>query len=143
MSQRANQWLIILAGVIGGSWLLIALVADAAVVVRENGWLQLPADPTFQHKIGELLVAVPLFLAAYFSNVRPAGWVSHFIRRSWPLTAVGGLLNLLAWVGTTERAPWTEPNRLWFMFLFFVGLAGPPLVRAFLSRRKDQFRRVV
>ena len=142
MNRQANTWIIIIAGVVGGSWLVSALVADAAGVVRGEGWSRLPADPTFQHKIGELLVAVPLFLAALYSTFRQAGWVSHFMGWAWPITISGGLLNLMAWLGTADRAPWSEPNRLWFMALLLAGLVGPPLIRAVVSRRRTQFQRL-
>lgn len=141
MNRQANLWMIIVAGIVGGLWLLFALVTDAAEVVREEGWSRLPADPTFQHKVGELMVAVPLFLAALYGTFRPAGWVSYFIGWAWPITIFGGFLNFLAWLGTAERAPWSEPNRIWFMALLLAGLIGPPLIRAVLSRRRTQFQR--
>ncbi len=130
-----NFWVMAAAGLFAGAWLLWAMVEAAAPVVREGGAAALAADPTFQHKLGELMVAVPLFMAALLSPIRSGPSIARFLRRAWPLTILGGALNLVAWFGTADRAPWTEPNRLWFMLLVVVGLIGAPLLARAFERR--------
>lgn len=134
--RPGNFWVMVIAGVLGGGWLLAALISDAVGVVAQKGVGRLPFDPTFQHKVGELMVAVPLFLAALFSPIRPKGWIAHNLLLWWPVTIAGAALNFLAWMGTADRAPWTEPNRLWFMLLVVVGMLGPVSIRAQLNREK-------
>lgn len=136
--RPGNFWVMVIAGLCGGGWLMFALISDAAVVVAQEGIGRLPFDPTFQHKVGELLVAVPLFLAALFSSIRPKGWIAHNLLLSWPVTIVGGALNAMAWMGTADTAPWNEPNRLWFMLLAVIGLVGPTAIRALLNREKSR-----
>jgi hypothetical protein len=131
----ANFWVMAVAGLFGGAWLLAALVVEAAPVVERRGWAALPFDPTFQHKIGELMVAVPLFLTALFSPVWPIERLLTWVERTRLVTAIGAGLNLLAWATSGERQPWTDVFRIWCLVLVAAGLVGPSLVKALLVRQ--------
>ncbi|WP_309630160.1 hypothetical protein [Brevundimonas sp.] len=69
-----------------------------------------------------------MFLTALFSRTHPYRSVANGLMQAWPITIVGAALNLLAWINTMDRAPWTELNRLWFAGLVVVGIAVAPLV---------------
>ncbi len=130
---KLNFWFMAVVGVVAGGvlgWMLYLAALEAA----SGGLVAIISNATVQHKVGELMIAVPLFLTALFSRTHPHRSVAHALMRAWPLTIVGAALNLLAWIDTMDRAPWTELNRLWFAGLVVVGLAAPPLIASAMRR---------
>jgi len=131
---QINFWFMAVVGIAAGAllgWMLYLAVVETAA----GGPAAVLASATVQHKVGELMIAIPLFLTALFSRVRPRRSVAKGLMRAWPVTIAGAGLNLLAWVNTVEAAPWTEFNRLWFAGLVVVGVLAPPLIASALRRR--------
>lgn len=131
---QINFWFMAVVGIAAGlllGWMLYLAVVEASV----RGPAGIAASATVQHKVGELMIAIPLFLTAMFVRVRPRSSVAKGLMRAWPVTIMGAGLNLLAWFNTIEQAPWTEFNRLWFAGLVVVGVVAPPLIASALVRR--------
>ncbi len=131
--RELNFWFMAAAGAAAGivlGWMLYLAVVHAA----SGGLVAVVSDATVQHKVGELMIAVPLFLTALFSRTQPYRSVAKGLMQAWPITIVGAALNLLAWINTMERAPWTELNRLWFALLVVVGIVAAPLIASALRR---------
>lgn len=130
---KLNFWFMAVVGVVAGAllgWMLYLAVLEAA----SGGPVAIISNATVQHKVGELMIAVPLFLTALFSRTQPHRSVANGLMRAWPITIVGAALNLLAWINTMERAPWTELNRLWFAGLVVVGIVAAPLIASGMRR---------
>ncbi|MGV8928527.1 MAG: hypothetical protein ACOH1E_02145 [Brevundimonas sp.] len=129
---QINFWFMAVVGLAAGAllgWTLYLAIVDAG-----PGGPEVLASATVQHKVGELMIAIPLFLTALFTRVRDHRSVAKGLMRAWPVTIVGAALNLLAWFNTIESAPWTEFNRLWFAGLVVVGVMAPPLIASALRR---------
>lgn len=129
---QINFWLMALVGLAAGAllgWTLFLAVVDAG-----PGGPAGMASATVQHKVGELMIATPLFLTALFTRVRDRRSVAKSLMWAWPVTIAGAGLNLLAWFNTIESAPWTEFNRLWFAGLVVVGVVAPPMIASLLRR---------
>lgn len=130
---QINFWFMAVVGIAAGAvlgWMLYLAVVEAAA----SGPSAVMTSATVQHKMGELMIAIPLFLAALFTRVRDRRSVATGLMRAWPVTLVGAGLNLLAWFNTAEAAPWTEFNRLWFAGLVVGGALAPPLIASALRR---------
>ncbi|MDI6624599.1 MAG: hypothetical protein QME55_07700 [Brevundimonas sp.] len=130
---KLNFWFMAAVGVLAGAllgWMLYLAVVEAA----SGGPVAIISNATVQHKVGELMIAVPLFLTALLSRTHPYRSVANGLMRAWPITIVGAALNLLAWINTMERAPWTELNRLWFAGLVVVGIVAAPLIASAMRR---------
>ncbi len=134
MTKRMlNFWFMAVAGVAAGvvlGWMLYLAVIKAA----SEGPVAVVSDATVQHKVGELMIAVPLFLTALLSRTQPYRSVAKGLMQAWPITIAGAALNLLAWINTMDLAPWTEPNRLWFALLVVVGIVAAPLIASAMRR---------
>ena len=131
--RKLNFWFMAVAGVAAGivlGWMLYLAVVNAA----SSGLVAVVSDATVQHKVGELMIAVPLFLTALFSRTQPHRAVAKGLMAAWPITLVGAALNLLAWINTMDRAPWTELNRLWFALLVVVGVVAAPMIASAMRR---------
>lgn len=130
---KLNFWFMAVVGVVAGGvleWMLYLAVLEAA----SGGPVAIISNATVQHKVGELMIAVPLFLTALFSRTHSYLRVANALMLAWPLTIVGAAMNLLAWIDTMDRAPWTELNRLWFAGLVVAGLVAPPLIASSMRR---------
>lgn len=127
-----------LAGIPAFIWLLIELIRVFSEVVNRSGILSVPLDGVIQHKVGELMVATPLFMLLLLSNKWSKERIFALANRSRIIIIVGGLLNGLAWYSLRERAAWNSFFRIWCLVLLFVGLFGAQIVKWLVSRAKER-----
>lgn len=129
MSRRLRYWLLLIIGALGAAWILWTLGLAVGETAANDGLGGLPASPVIQHKIGELMIVGPLWLAALMQTTKP---VSGFLLRTWPVALIGAGLNALAW--WNALGPWTDLNRLWFAGLVVIGVVAPPALARLLRR---------
>ena len=67
-NPKLNFWLMTLAGIPAFIWLLVELIRSFLEVLKLSGISSVPLDSVIQHKVGELMVATPLFLILLLSN---------------------------------------------------------------------------
>jgi len=127
-----------LAGIPAFIWLLIELIRVFSEVVNRSGILSVPLDGVIQHKVGELMVATPLFILLLLSNKLSQQRIFALANRSRIIIIVGGLLNGLAWYSLREREAWNSFFRIWCLVLLFVGLFGAQIVKWLVSRAKER-----
>jgi len=136
MSKTAKPlrfWIMLAAGAFAFTILMFSLTDYLHAYLGHAGPIGLLKAPIIQHKVGELLIAIPLFLTALTLSIWPAERVATNLRGAWPMWGLGAALNLLAWVGYS--LPWTDANRLWFALLAVAGLAGPPLLARLITSK--------
>ena len=73
--RRLNFWIMVLAGVPAFIWLVAELVRVSLEVWGRSGVWSLVSDGVVQHKVGELMVAVPLYLL-FELGIVVASWLS-------------------------------------------------------------------
>ena len=112
-----------LAGVPAFVWLLAELARAFFEVVGRSGIASVPFDGVIQHKVGELMVATPLFLVLLLGGRWPERALA-LARGTRAVMIVGGLLNGLAWYSLREREAWHSFFRVWCLVLLVVGLFG-------------------
>jgi hypothetical protein len=127
-----------LAGIPAFIWLLIELIRVFSEVVNRSGILSVPLDGVIQHKVGELMVATPLFMLLLLSNKWSKERIFALANRSRIIIIVGGLLNGSAWYSLREREAWNSFFRIWCLVLLFVGLFGAQIVKWLVSRAKER-----
>lgn len=132
--SRTNVWIMTAVGLAGMAWLLWDFRVKGAAIMGNDGVAGFIAHATFQHKLGELFIFLPLFVAAMLAEGRSWAAARHWLWRTWPATILGSALNLLAWMNSSAL-PWHDPNRLWFGFLVLAGLVASPLLIRLGDRR--------
>ena len=132
--RKLNYWIMVLAGVPAFIWLIAELARAFVEVVNRSGITSLPFDGVIQHKVGELMVATPLFLLLLLSNRWPKGNLLALVNRTRIIMIFGGLLNGLAWYSLREREAWDSFFRVWCLILLFVGLLAPQVAKRLIGR---------
>lgn len=115
-------WLMSLIGAIAFVWMFAELGRVFLEVVNRSGVSAIPLDGVIQHKIGELMVSVSLFLVVLLSYVWSKERLFTFASRLQIVMIVGGLLNGIAWYGLRERESWDSFFRIWCLIILVVGL---------------------
>ena len=133
-NRKLNYWLMVVVGVPAFIWLLVELVRVLLEVSRRSGFSSVPFDGVIQHKIGELMVAAPLFLILLLSNKWPREKVLALANRTRLMMIAGGLLNGLAWYSLRERMTWSSFFRVWCLILLFAGLFGSQIARWVINK---------
>jgi len=136
MSNTAKPlrfWIMLAAGAFAFTILMFSLTDYVHAYLGHAGPIGMLRAPVIQHKVGELLIAIPLFLTVLTGAIWSADRVAANLKGSWPLWGLGAALNLVAWAGST--LPWTDPNRLWFALQAIVGLAGPLLLARLITSK--------
>lgn len=134
-AKPVNWWIMVAAGLFATTFLLKDFVVHAHLAFARNGAMGLLTSSTMQHKVGELLIGAPLFMTALMRQVWPAERLVANLKAAWPLMLIGSALNILAWLGSA--APWSDVNRLWFLFLVVVGVVAPPLLLRMLGKNGE------
>ena len=114
------------------AWMVVELLRVTWNVGRGAGIGAIALDGVVQHKVGELLVALPLIAVAVLSNVWTKERLLVLIRRTQLLMLGGGMLNGLAWLSLRDRVDWAW----WCVLLLAAGLLGPWLTRMIAERSK-------
>ena len=127
-----------LAGIPAFIWLLAELIRVFSEVVNRSGILFVPLDGVIQHKVGELMVATPLFLLLLLSNKWSKERIFALANRTRIIMIVGGLLNGLAWYSLGDREAWDSFFRIWCLVLLFVGLFGAQIAKWLVSWAKER-----
>ena len=133
-NQKLNFWLMVLVGVPAFIWLLVELVRVLSDVIARSGVSSVPSDGVIQHKIGELLVATPLFLILLLSNKWAKDRVLALAAKTRLLMIAGGLLNGLAWYSLRDRLAWSSFFRVWCLILLAAGLFGSQIATWVLNK---------
>lgn len=134
--QKFNFWLMSLVGIAAFTWLLIELIRVFFEVVNRSGVSSIPLDGVIQHKIGELMIGVSLFLILLLSNKWTKEKVFVFANRTQIIMIIGGILNGLAWFSLRERESWDSFFRIWCLILLFVGLFGSQIAKLITNKAK-------
>ncbi len=92
-----------LIGIPAFIWLLVKLIKVFLEVTNRSGISSVPLDGVIHHKIGELMVSVPLFLILLLINKWSKEEVFTFINRIQVVMIIGGLLNGLAYFSLRGR----------------------------------------
>lgn len=70
MNKRAiNFWIVLVAAVIAFGWMIAELLRVFFEVKTQSGVSAVPFDGVIQHKVGELMVAVPFIVIIALSNL--------------------------------------------------------------------------
>jgi hypothetical protein len=128
-NQKLNFWLMSLVGLPAFVWLIAELIRVFFEVVNRSGFLSVPFDGVIQHKVGELMVGVPLFLILLLDNKWSKERTLALADQMQGWMIVGGLLNGLAWYSLREREAWNSFFRVWCLILLFVGLFASQIAK--------------
>lgn len=135
MNKRAlNFWFLLIVGIIAFGWMIAELLRVFFEVESRAGLRAVPFNGVIQHKIGELMVAVPFLAALVLSNVWSREKVFSFIRRTRFVMIAGGLLNALAWSSLRETVGADSFLRIWCLVIFVFGLTGSWLLMRLVGR---------
>jgi len=134
--QKIMFWLMSLVGILAFGYMLAELGRVFLEVVNRSGVSAIPLDGVIQHKIGELMVSVPLFLVVLLSYVWSKERLFTFASRLQIVMIVGGLLNGIAWYGLRERESWDSFFRIWCLIILVVGLFGSQTAKWLVSKTK-------
>lgn len=135
MRNRALSFrLMTLVGVPAFIWLFAELARVLAEVARRSGPSGIPFDGVVQHKVGELMVAAPLFGILLLGNRWPREQVLRLVDRTRLVMLLGGVLNGVAWYTLREPMVWSSFFRLWCLILLIVGVSGAEIARWLLNR---------
>ena len=138
MNKRAvNFWLVLVIAVIAFGWMIAELVRVFFEVKTQSGVSALPFDGVMQHKVGELMVAVPFIAVVALSNLWTREKVFSLIKQVQVVMIAGGLLNILAWYSLRERIGADSFLRIWCLIIFVFGLIGSWLL-AWMAHRTNQ-----
>jgi hypothetical protein len=137
--QKIMFWLMLLVGIIAFVWMFAELGRVCLEVVNRSGVWSIPLDGVVQHKIGELMVSITLFLVLLLSYVWSKDRLFAFANRMQIVMIVGGLLNGLAWYSMRERADWDSFFRIWCLIILVVGLFGSQIAKWLVSKTKRIF----
>ena len=136
--RRLNFWIMVLAGVPAFIWLAAELVRVSLEVWGRSGVWSLAGDGVVQHKVGELMVAVPLYLLLLLANRWPVDKVSALANRTRIVMIAGGVLNAVAWYSLRDREPWDSFFRIWCVILLLVGLFGSQIAKWVTARTRPR-----
>ena len=132
-NPKLSFWLMTLVGVPAFIWLLAELVRAFLEVIDRSGVPSVPFDGVIQHKVGELMVAAPLFVTLLLATRWPKERAYALATRARVIMIVGGMLNGLAWYSLRERVAWDSFFRVWCLVLLFVGLFGSRIAKRWVS----------
>ena len=119
-------------------WLLVELIRVFLEVTNRSGVSAVPLDGVIQHKIGELMVAAPLFVLLLLANKWSKEKLFTFINRTQVVMIIGGLLNGLAYFSLRGRETFDWFFQVWCLILLVVGLLGSPIARWFVRMTKEK-----
>ncbi len=125
-----------LIGAVAFVWMLAELGRVLLEVVNGSGVSAIPLDGVVQHKIGELMVSISLFMVVLLSYVWSKERLFTFASRMQIVMIVGGLLNGIAWYGLRERESWNSFFRIWCLIILVVGLFGSQIAKWLVSKTK-------
>lgn len=129
-------WLMSLVGTIAFVWIFAELGRVFLEVINRSGISAIPLDGVVQHKIGELMVSVSLFLVVLLSYVWSKERLFTFASRMQIVMIVGGLLNGIAWYSLRERESWDSFFRISYLVILVVGLFGSQTAKWLVSKTK-------
>ena len=136
--QRLNFWAMALIGTPAFIWMLAELIRVFSEVTNRSGVSSVPFDGVIQHKIGELMAAVPLFLILLLTNIWSKEKIFTLINRMQVVMIIGGLLNGLAYFSLLGRETFDWFFQVWCLILLVVGLLGAPFAKWFVSKTKEK-----
>jgi hypothetical protein len=119
--KKFNQrlmWLVVVAALL---WLCAELVRVSGEVRAASGWAGLPFDGVVQHKVGELLIAIPFAAVTLLTYMWEEGRLLLLIRRTRAAMWLGGILNGVAWLSLRHIKVWHP----YCLLLLVFGLVGP------------------
>jgi len=134
--QKIMFWFMSLVGILAFGYMLAELWRVFLEVVNRSGVSAIPLDAVIQHKIGELMVSISLFLVVLLSYVWSKERLFTFASRLQIVMIVGGLLNGIAWYGLRERESWDSFFRIWCLIILVVGLFGSQMAKWLVSKTK-------
>lgn len=144
MSKRTvNFWLVLVTALVAFGWMIAELLRVFFDVKSRSGISAVPFDGVMQHKIGELMVAVPSVAVIALSNLWAREKVFALIRQTRVLMIVGGLLNALAWYSLREKFGADSFLRIWCLIIFIFGLTGSWLLLRMVNRTKGEVEKSV
>lgn len=144
MKKRAiNFWFLIVVGIVAFGWLITELLLVFFDVKSRSGLAAAAFDGVIQHKIGEIMVAVPFFAVLVLSNLWSPEKISSLIRRTRLVMITGGLLNALAWYSLREKVEADSFLRIWCLVIFVFGLVGSWLLSRMLNRTKNDVEKSI
>ena len=127
-----------LIGIPAFIWLIVELIRVFLEVVNRSGVSAVPLDGVIQHKIGELMVGVPLFLILLLSNKWSKEKIFTLISQTQIVMIIGGLLNGVAYFSLRERENFDWFFQVWCLILLIAGLLGAPFAKWFVSIAKEK-----
>jgi hypothetical protein len=131
-------WFVGTTGAIAFIWLFAELVRVLRQVIAQQGAVGIIIDGVIQHKIGEILVAAPLFLLTLLSDKWSKDKLLRLVSYTEFVMVAGGLLNALAWFNLGEQEDWTSFFRIWCLVLFVTGFFGAFIGRWFVRKAKSR-----
>jgi len=135
--RKLNFWVMLLVGIPAFIWLFVELLRVFLEIVNRYGIFSVPLDGVIQHKVGELMVATPLFLILLLSNKWSKERIITLVNRMRDVMIIGGLLNGLAWISMRDRESWDSFFRVWCLILLCVGLFGSQIAKWVVSKAKE------
>jgi hypothetical protein len=135
--QKLNFWVMTLIGIPAFIWLLVELIRVFLEVNNRAGVSAVPLDGVIQHKIGELMVAAPLFVLLLLTNKLSKEKLFTLINQTQIVMIIGGLLNGLAYFSLRGRENFDWFFQIWCLMLLVVGLFAAPFARWFVSKAKE------
>ena len=127
-----------LIGIPAFIWLLVELIRVFLEVTNRSGVSAVPLEGVIQHKIGELMVAAPLFVILLLANKWSKEKLFTLINRMQIVMIIGGLLNGLAYFSLRGRENFDWFFQVWCLILLVVGLLGAPFAKWFVSKTKEK-----
>ena len=144
MNKRAfNFWLIFVVASIAFGWMIAEFFRVFFEVKSQSGLSAVPFDGVIQHKIGELMVAIPFVAILALSNLWAREKLFSLVRRTRFVMITGGLLNALAWYSLREKVEADSFLRIWCLIIFVFGLFGSWLLLWMVSRTNNEVEKPV
>lgn len=120
-------WFVVIAAVLV---LCAELIRVLGEVVAATGWTGIPFDGVVQHKVGELLIAIPFGALTLLKRVWNRERLLLLIRRTQVSMWLGAILNGVAWLSLRHTKDWHP----WCLLLLVFGFVGPWLARQLVGR---------
>lgn len=144
MKKRTfNFWIIFIVGVAAFGWMIADLLRVVFDIKNRVGLSAIPFDGVIQHKIGELMAAVPFVAILALKNVWVREKIVSLIRQARIVMITGGLLNALAWYSLRERVGADSFLRIWCLIIFVFGLVGSWLLSWEINRTKREVDKAI
>ncbi len=144
MKKRTfNFWIIFIVGVVAFGWMIADLLRVVFEIKNRVGLSAIPFDGVIQHKIGELMAAVPFVAILALKNVWVREKIVSLIRQARIVMITGGLLNALAWYSLRERVGADSFLRIWCLIIFVFGLVGSWLLSWEINRTKREVDKAI